>query len=414
LSTQSNAYTRPLSIKRSNRTSRPRPIVWKRRRWRWSSKAGRQPRTGAGSTPTSPGGALLQLLSHHTDGAGGRHSLGSARTGQNGRGGWPHGAILPAVSETRCALCYVEDVLKYSQKEFLALELPDADAPVDARLDGPRHEPRQVFAGRSGSGRRARRSPVDVLAGESRHLRWGVEEGCATSDVGPILKNDCYVAPDPRSTPRFVLHGNETAPSRSNSPSKCRDARETGQFLPAPGPADGGRSGAGAAQHPRDAPDDLICRSSSVLGNGTVRTSTMLWLSNHHRFNRGDSVRSRPEVRNFNMELVDRKIPYLLIGVGRWGSADPWLGIPVRWQDINGARIIVEAALKDVKVAHRRDPFLPEHHVFQDRIHHRARQGRWIRGLGLAGGTNRGQGSSVYQTPAVRPSDQYFHGWAPA
>jgi len=37
--------------------------------------------------------------------------------------------------------------------------------------------------------------------------------------------------------------------------------------------------------------------------------------------------------------------------VGRWGSADPWLGIPVRWEDISGARVIVEAGLRDIKVA---------------------------------------------------------------
>ena len=40
-----------------------------------------------------------------------------------------------------------------------------------------------------------------------------------------------------------------------------------------------------------------------------------------------------------------------MIGVGRWGSADPWLGIPVEWQDIWGARVIVECGLRDIKVA---------------------------------------------------------------
>ena len=39
--------------------------------------------------------------------------------------------------------------------------------------------------------------------------------------------------------------------------------------------------------------------------------------------------------------------PYLLIGVGRWGSLDPWLGIPVTWDQICGARTIVEAGFKD-------------------------------------------------------------------
>jgi hypothetical protein len=51
-----------------------------------------------------------------------------------------------------------------------------------------------------------------------------------------------------------------------------------------------------------------------------------------------------------NMMLSKKKTPYLLVGVGRWGSADPWLGIPVRWEDIGGARVIVEAGMKDVKV----------------------------------------------------------------
>ena len=42
--------------------------------------------------------------------------------------------------------------------------------------------------------------------------------------------------------------------------------------------------------------------------------------------------------------------PYLLLGVGRWGSADPWLGIPVAWEQIAGARVIVEAGFRDFRV----------------------------------------------------------------
>ena len=45
------------------------------------------------------------------------------------------------------------------------------------------------------------------------------------------------------------------------------------------------------------------------------------------------------------------RVPYLLIGVGRWGSADPHLGIPVTWNQIGGARVIVEAGFRDFKVA---------------------------------------------------------------
>ena len=52
----------------------------------------------------------------------------------------------------------------------------------------------------------------------------------------------------------------------------------------------------------------------------------------------------------YNSELVAAKRPYLLIGLGRWGSADPWLGIPVKWEQISGARVIIETGLKDIKV----------------------------------------------------------------
>jgi hypothetical protein len=71
----------------------------------------------------------------------------------------------------------------------------------------------------------------------------------------------------------------------------------------------------------------------------------------YNSFDRRKSVQVAAEIRGFNHDLVEDRVPYLLIGVGRWGSADPWLGIPVRWEDINGASVIVEAGLRDIKVA---------------------------------------------------------------
>jgi len=55
-------------------------------------------------------------------------------------------------------------------------------------------------------------------------------------------------------------------------------------------------------------------------------------------------------VARLNSELMGEERPYLLIGVGRWGSSDPWLGIPVGWEQIAGARVIVEAGFADFKV----------------------------------------------------------------
>jgi hypothetical protein len=96
--------------------------------------------------------------------------------------------------------------------------------------------------------------------------------------------------------------------------------------------------------------DDLICESSSVLGMGAINDLSDIVVVDRDRFQRNESVKVAGEVRSLNLDLLHRKTPYVLIGVGRWGSADPWLGIPVRWEDINGARVIVEAGMKDIKV----------------------------------------------------------------
>jgi hypothetical protein len=51
-----------------------------------------------------------------------------------------------------------------------------------------------------------------------------------------------------------------------------------------------------------------------------------------------------------NRELASMRTPFLLIGPGRWGTRDRWLGIPVQWSQISGVGVIVEAALDDFKV----------------------------------------------------------------
>jgi CheY-like chemotaxis protein len=95
-------------------------------------------------------------------------------------------------------------------------------------------------------------------------------------------------------------------------------------------------------------PDLLLCRSDSVLGNGRIDDIRDIVVVDRQRFERASSRKTAAEIAQLNAELAGR--PYLLIGVGRWGSADPWLGIPVTWEQISGARVIVEAGFADFKV----------------------------------------------------------------
>jgi CheY-like chemotaxis protein len=95
-------------------------------------------------------------------------------------------------------------------------------------------------------------------------------------------------------------------------------------------------------------PATLVCRSDSVLGNGRIDDIRDIVVVDRQRFARASSRQTATELSQLNAELAGK--PYLLIGMGRWGSADPWLGIPVTWEQISGARVIVEAGFADFKV----------------------------------------------------------------
>jgi len=97
-------------------------------------------------------------------------------------------------------------------------------------------------------------------------------------------------------------------------------------------------------------PARVLCQSAKVLGNGLVDDLRHVVVVDFHRFDRAQSLGAARAVARFNAELLSRDAPYLLIGVGRWGSTDPWLGIPVTWDEISGARVIVEAGFRDIRV----------------------------------------------------------------
>ena len=97
-------------------------------------------------------------------------------------------------------------------------------------------------------------------------------------------------------------------------------------------------------------PAQVLCRSTKVLGNGRIENLHDIIVVDSHRFERSRSQEVAKAVAHFNASMNADSRPYLLIGVGRWGSNDPWLGIPVEWDEISGARAIVEAGFRDFRV----------------------------------------------------------------
>jgi hypothetical protein len=87
-----------------------------------------------------------------------------------------------------------------------------------------------------------------------------------------------------------------------------------------------------------------VVTSTAALGNGRQEVRDIVYVE-PAAFEARLTPKVAGEIEALNRTLLDAGRPYLLIGFGRWGSADPWLGIPVRWDQIAGARGIVEAAL---------------------------------------------------------------------
>jgi CheY-like chemotaxis protein len=93
-----------------------------------------------------------------------------------------------------------------------------------------------------------------------------------------------------------------------------------------------------------------FCHSRTVMGNGLVDNVRDLVVVDYHRFERGRSQDVAMEVARLNRRLAAEGRSYVLVGVGRWGSSEPYLGIPVSWDQIANVRTIVEAGFRDFTV----------------------------------------------------------------
>lgn len=94
----------------------------------------------------------------------------------------------------------------------------------------------------------------------------------------------------------------------------------------------------------------LVCESGRALGHGVLADLRDIVFVDHAAFDRSATRDTAQAIGELNARLVDQGRPYLLIGMGRWGTLDPWLGIPVKWDQISGARAIIEANFKDITV----------------------------------------------------------------
>lgn len=101
--------------------------------------------------------------------------------------------------------------------------------------------------------------------------------------------------------------------------------------------------------------NDIDCEkallySRSALGHGVINNIKDFVYVKPEKFNPSFTKDIAREVEMVNQKYIDLKRNYILVGPGRWGSSDPWLGIPIKWSQISEARVIVESGLDNFKV----------------------------------------------------------------
>ncbi|HTA25460.1 MAG TPA: DUF5752 family protein [Terriglobales bacterium] len=242
----------------------------------------------------------------------------------------------------------VEDILANSQREFWALDLNHVENHED-----PLADLREVQFGLDAAESDDTLHTVGSTYSADNHIVYdGLSRpGTRVVSFAPVLKHDVF--PLPGILERLTKIG-EDAFGRPveiefavRLPGSVRGPSEFGflQIRPLV------LSREGEELRMEDVkPELLVCQSSKVLGNGRIQDLHDVVVVDLLRFERTRSQEVAEGVAQLNAKLNESGRPYLLIGVGRWGSNDPWLGIPVEWDEISGARVIVEAGFRDFRV----------------------------------------------------------------
>ncbi|RJR49232.1 MAG: phosphoenolpyruvate synthase/pyruvate phosphate dikinase [Desulfobacteraceae bacterium] len=236
----------------------------------------------------------------------------------------------------------VEDILRNAQRFFYSLDLRNSHAPKRFQL--ARREVDDA----------GDEFPVGTLSStyipeEHRIRDTGHMRGAKILTFAPILKYDLFpLAPllcdllelgrtgmgTPVEIEFSVNLGTEKNPKKQFFFLQMRPMAAHGLFE--------------VKVEPHEIPMSL-CYSTQALGNGRNDRIADIVYVRKSEFRPEATVQIAQEIGLLNANLVKENRPYLLVGPGRWGSADPWLGIPVQWPDISGVGAIIELRDEQLK-----------------------------------------------------------------
>jgi len=93
--------------------------------------------------------------------------------------------------------------------------------------------------------------------------------------------------------------------------------------------------------------NDLILKAEKSMGNGVLNNITDVVYVEPEKFDNLRTIEMAEEIERINDKMTAENRNYILIGPGRWGTRDRFLGIPVVWPQISNAKVIVEIGLRD-------------------------------------------------------------------
>jgi len=242
----------------------------------------------------------------------------------------------------------VEEILKSSQQYFYALELPDADEKSDHRREIKLVKLDLHTAEQDGTLARV----ASTYSKDNHSIYDGISrDGARVITFAPILKQELFPLPEIlHLILKFGKRGMSSPVEIEFAVDLAADEGDKNQFCVL-------QMRPMVISHEWDEltiretdESRMLCHSKQVLGDGMVSDIHDVVYVDINRFDRSASREVAAEIGQFNTELVARDVPYILVGVGRWGSSDPWLGIPVTWDQISGARVMVETGFKDLRV----------------------------------------------------------------
>jgi len=250
-----------------------------------------------------------------------------------------HPTILPQIASTK-------DFVKFSQRKFYALDLTKQNVNFFEKDDDLSFPPLALGVAKE----HGTLNPVGGIYVPADDIIYdgAFREGVPVVNFSNVLKNDMFPLAEIMSYILKVLDDifggpieMEFAVNISNSKKEPSDfyLLQVRPFL---------------ARKEYDAVDikdipreEMLCQTSTALGNGRINNITDVVYVVPQTFNSLNTFQMAQEVSQFNQKLSKEGRPYLLIGIGRWGTKDHSLGIPVSWDQISGAEVIIEASLKD-------------------------------------------------------------------